>query len=85
MDFLITSCCDFTSTGLLLFVAFSILLYFQIGQLVSGQTSYERKKGVKKPLTPSSMYKNVKDVLGDRWYLPFVCPLFGPKVKSHTE
>ena len=48
------------------------LLQIQVVQIWKGQTKYERKKGIR--CYDRGLWNNIQDVLGDQWYLIWLCP-----------
>lgn len=51
---------------------FSGLLYMQFRLVTKGQVTYERKRGIKE--YDLGLVENIKDILGERWYLAWLNP-----------
>lgn len=58
--------------GAMLLVLFSWMLQIQLAQINSGQTQYEKKKGIKK--YNMGLMRNIVEILGSRWYLVWLSP-----------
>lgn len=63
---------------------FSMLLYAQVKQLLTGKTKYELKKGIPvKGKTTITM--NLERILGQRWVIVWFIPCVDSNVKDHNE
>jgi len=64
--------CVLSFMGFFLVAMFSWLIFIQVTQIGNGQTRYERKRG--DFMYSNSAVENIRAVLGERWYIAWLCP-----------